>query len=347
MEEKKITYVEEGRDLVPGQGESEIPIITIESNGPKEHESEESAEKTDLSPAKQKKNTTNKFTIYFTIISIVILAILLFLNVFKNTINNYQEQKELGYSISVFPNENIQKLKQETSTFNQQRATYSYKRQAIAKPKIIKTTDIIANVEMNFYALQNLRAEITYKEPDTTDNNIYLYSRCADYHTDFSPCGSIVVNGKITEKPIGKRYGYCAMLQNNIIIGVSKQETIRDYIAQEGGHFFRQFVLISNGEVPKEFYLHGKVERRALARTIDENNNEQLIYVETVHKETLRDFANALRDYGFKDAIYITGGKSYSYYRSIDGKLHDVGDKTIQPHKNTDKVPWLVFKAYN
>ena len=49
------------------------------------------------------------------------------------------------------------------------------------------------------------------------------------------------------------------------------------------------------------FYLHGKVERRAIGRISD-----QLYFIATRHKETLWGFADALREYGFIDAIYIS-----------------------------------------
>ena len=69
-------------------------------------------------------------------------------------------------------------------------------------------------------------------------------------------------------------------------------------------------------------------------------------YIETRHPETLWDFADALREYGFADAIYITGGKCHSFYRTPDGKPHNIGDDTQHPHKKYQEiVPWIIFKA--
>ena len=53
-------------------------------------------------------------------------------------------------------------------------------------------------------------------------------------------------------------------------------------------------------------FLHGKVERRAIGRI-----DNQLKYIATRHKETLWDFADALREYGFIDAIY------FSFHQSL------------------------------
>ena len=102
----------------------------------------------------------------------------------------------------------------------------------------------------------------------------------------------------------------------------------------------RQFILVSDGAIPSRFFLHGKVESRAIGRIGD-----QLYFIATRHKETLWDFADALREYGFIDAIYITGGTDHCYCRNKAGNRHDIGDTSDYPHtKWKGIVPWLVFK---
>ena len=65
-----------------------------------------------------------------------------------------------------------------------------------------------------------------------------------------------------------------------------------------------------------------------------------------VRFSTAVSIADALREYGFADAIYITGGKCHSFYRTPDGKPHNIGDDTQHPHKKYHKiVPWIIFKA--
>ena len=103
---------------------------------------------------------------------------------------------------------------------------------------------------------------------------------------------------------------------------------------------FRQFILVSNGVIPSRFFLHGKVERRAIGRIGD-----QLYYIATRHKETLWDFADALREFGFPDAIYITGGTDYCFYRDKAGIRHDIGNADDYPHtKWQGIIPWLVYR---
>ena len=229
----------------------------------------------------------------------------------------------IGVSVSVTPEQNIEKLqkpaKQET-------------------PEVVMTSDSILGVAMDFYAIHGLKASIEFEEPDTADTSVYLYCRSVDHKADSTYIGTLVVNGEERQSDT-HRLGYMAMLGGNSVIGISRSEKVKDYVQEHGGSFFRQFILVSNGDIPGRFFLHGKVERRAIGRIDD-----QLYFIATRHKETLWDFADALREYGFIDAIYITGGADYCFYRDKDGFRHDIGDKSDYPHsKWKGIIPWLVF----
>ena len=230
----------------------------------------------------------------------------------------------IGVSVSVTPEQNIEKLqkpaKQET-------------------PEVVMTSDSILGVAMDFYAIHGLKASIQFEEPDTADTSVYLYCRSVDHKADSTYIGTLVVNGEERQSDT-HRLGYMAMLGGNSVIGISRSEKVKDYVQEHGGSFFRQFILVSNGDIPGRFFLHGKVERRAIGRIDD-----QLYFIATRHKETLWDFADALREYGFIDAIYITGGADYVFYRDKDGVRHDIGDKSDYPHtKWKGIIPWLVFR---
>jgi hypothetical protein len=230
----------------------------------------------------------------------------------------------IGISISVTPKQNIEILqrpvKQET-------------------PEIVMTGDSILGVAMDFYAIHGLKASIEFEEPDTADTSVYLYCRSADYTSDGNYLGSLVAEG-IDKQTDHSRLGYMAMADGRMVIGISRSDKVKDYVLERGGSFFRQFILVSNGVIPARFYLHGKVERRAIGRIGD-----RLYFIATRHKETLWDFADALREYGFIDAIYITGGADYVFFRSKDGVKHDVGNPAGYPQEKwKDIIPWLVFR---
>ena len=230
----------------------------------------------------------------------------------------------IGVSVSVSPDQNIEKLQQPVKH---------------EMPEVVLTSDSILGVAIDFYAIHGLKANIEFEEPDTADTSVYLYCRSADHKADGTYLGSLVVDGDVRQSDT-HRLGYMAMVGGNSVIGISRSEKVKDFVQEHGGSFFRQFILVSDGTIPGRFFLHGKVERRAIGRIGD-----QLYYIATRNKETLWDFADALREYGFIDAIYITGGADYVYYRSKDGIRHDIGDSADYPQaKWKGIIPWLVFR---
>ena len=290
----------------------EVPIIIIERD--EQPQPQEVVTKAVAPSRKQKWLKRFLALVAIGCLMVAILAGYYFWNYYYN----------IGVSVSVTPEQNIEKLqkpaKQET-------------------PEVVMTSDSILGVAMDFYAIHGLKASIEFEEPDTADTSVYLYCRSVDHKADSTYIGTLVVNGEERQSDT-HRLGYMAMLGDNSVIGISRSEKVKDYVQEHGGSFFRQFILVSNGDIPGRFFLHGKVERRAIGRIDD-----QLYFIATRHKETLWDFADALREYGFIDAIYITGGADYVFYRDKDGFRHDIGDKSDYPHtKWKGIIPWLVFR---
>ncbi len=230
----------------------------------------------------------------------------------------------IGVPVSTTPADNIKKLQMQP---------------AEETAEVVLSSDSILGVSIDFYALHGLRAGIEFQEPDTADTSVFLYCRSADHQADGKYIGSLVVDGDERQSDCS-RLGYMGMVDNRMVIGISRSEKVKDYCQENGGSFFRQFILVSNGVIPQRFFLHGKVERRAIGR-----KDNTLYFITTRHKETLWDFADALREYGFIDAIYITGGTDFCYYRDKAGNRHDIGDTSDYPHtKWKEIVPWLEYR---
>lgn len=206
-------------------------------------------------------------------------------------------------------------------------------------------TDSILGVAMDFYSLQGLKASLEEELPDTADKSLVLFMRSSDYHPDGATIGTLVAAGKRkVAKERKSRAAYMAISNDGKpVIGVSLSDRMADYATKTGGSFFRQYLLLSDATLPTEFYLHGKVERAAIARM----NDCSLHYVVTHNKESMYDFADALREYGFVDAIYLTGGKGYTFYRDVEGKAHVPEETKEKYHKYPDRhlpAPLLVFR---
>lgn len=309
MKDKPVIVIEEKPDIVVGQVACETPVITIENDG-------------GAMVSKPAKPKHRRWLSVLLVAAIVVSTCVMLIG----GILVYKYYFDFGVPVGISPEENITKLERASAHDGAEGVTV--------------TGDSILGVAMNFYRLRNLKAEITLSQPDTTDTSIVLCTRSSDYTVSGQYLGSLVVDGRVLQTD-RSRAGYCGMANGNVVIGVSRSEKVKDYCAGRGGAFFRQFVLVSDGVLPTRFVLHGKVERRALARMADDS----IYMVETRHKETLWDFADAMREYGFVDAIYITGGSSRSWYRSADGTCHDIGTAYESiPNGVKIPVPWLVFK---
>ena len=291
----------------------EKPVITIEDD--------DAEEKPAVAPQKHR-----KFRAFAKYAAIVVSIALLVLACYKaKSLYNYYHN--IGVSVSVTPKGNIGKL-------------------AVTRPQgdgesaIQLTSDSILGVALNVYALQNVRAEMTLVEPDTADHSVLMYVRTADYTASGKYLGSLVINGEELRSDVS-RLGYCAISGGNMVIGVSRYDDVKDYVINQGGSYFRQFILVSDGMLPSRFRLHGKVERKALARTA----TDRICIVETRHPETLWDFADALREYGFVDAIYLTGGNEVGFYRNPDGSaVCGTRAAEYRDYSLYNVTPWLVLR---
>lgn len=240
---------------------------------------------------------------------------------------------EEEYPVSVAVNENIAKLAEPYSAW--------------AEGSVL-TSDSVLGIGLDIYTLRGLRASIEYDYPDMEDSTIVIFMRSVDYRPDFSLMGTMVVDGELMADNDGETDGlrpaYIAISpQGRAVLGVDFDGEMSSHIEKIGGSFFRQQLLLSNGVKPQTFQLHGKVERAAIGRTFD----DELFYVITNDKATMSDFADALKNYGFIDAIYITGGNIWNSYRDEEGVFHpgkyQIG-KADKYNARKERIPLLVFR---
>ena len=206
-------------------------------------------------------------------------------------------------------------------------------------------TDSLLGVTMDMYPLDGLCASLEREFPDTADRTLVMFMRSADYHPDGRSLGPVVVDGVGSDsKTTDSRDGYVAVSPSGrTVIGISSKDDVEEWARENNSDFFRQMVLLDDGELPRDFILRGKVERGAIASTVEGN----LYYVVTKNKESMYDFADALREYGFVDAVYMTGGNAYSFYRDADGNSHANSATLDKIRKYDSKAlaqPLLVFR---
>lgn len=202
----------------------------------------------------------------------------------------------------------------------------------VGAPGIHFNTASSMGVPLKIYEIEGLYAHFADTVPDYSDSSIFLITRSADYRVENDRriiIGDFIQEGKTLSKSTW-RAGFMAINGGKAQIGISRNGKVRRFVQKHGGSFFRQLAIVSAGtRCDEQFILKGKVSRCAYAR--DESG--RLCFVETVNPETLYGFADALIEYGFIDAVYVTGGTQPElFYRDSCGTAHGryTDDK---PHK--------------
>lgn len=194
------------------------------------------------------------------------------------------------------------------------------------------STDTYLGVDLKFYKISGLKAEMRDSFPSLDDKEVYLVTRSSDYRIDGNKnkiIGDYVIGGNLIAKS-NWRAGYFAIMNGNVEIGIGRRPDMRTFLLENKGSMFRQFALVSAGvKCVSQYVLKGKVERCAYVRM----PNNELYFIETVNPETLYGFSDALIEFGAVDAIYITGGSQKElFYRDTCGERHGdyIDDKAHQ-----------------
>ena len=193
---------------------------------------------------------------------------------------------------------------------------------------VTMTVDSLYGVSMKLYELHGLTPTLSRTAPSDSDSTVCLVTHGWDFYWDenheYKYIGDFVYQGKEYANGHSKA-GFVAIVGDKWQIGIGQDDSIKEYVKAHNGSMLRQFALVSAGQICEEqFALKGKVTRCALARKA---GSTTICYVETIHKESLYDFAQALADYGFTDAIYLTGGNNgNTFYRTPTDSICGVAD---------------------
>ena len=263
--------------------------------------------------------TTSKKSYWKWIIAIVtflVVSLLLFLFLPKKTVNE--------------DSSDIVKLKEDVNRIVNDSILYR------EESAVNVSVDSINDVPLIIYSLVNLRAELSFDLPNKNDSTFFLVTQAADVRKDNKEIlGDYVFKGK--QLSTGKRKtGYCAIIDGNVSIGISLNDEVKDYCIANNGYFFRQYALVIDGEI-QENKLKGKAMRRALAK-----QGEDLYIIESVNRESLYDFSEALADLGISDAVYLVGGDAYMLYRNSENEqLYEHGDNN---KFNYSTINYIIFR---
>ena len=206
--------------------------------------------------------------------------------------------------------------------------------QAAAATVLVSDTTI-NDVQLRLLFPVNAVPELRIGIPDTTDPSLLMALQAADIRADNGlMVGAFVLKGELMSRGMSKK-GFCAILGDEIHIGMAESTPLFEESIEKEGGFFRQYPLVCDGKMV-ENKPKGKAVRHALCEI-----DGQVAVVSSLSNESLHDFAQALEDMGVQQAIYLTGADSYGFCRPKDRPFTSWGDVTLAAsYGNVNFIVW-------
>ena len=171
------------------------------------------------------------------------------------------------------------------------------------------------------------------------DTTVIYAAQAADVRADNGGIvGAFVLKGEPKAWGLSKK-GYCASINGQVTIGVADNSPLFEQATEEGGYFFRQYPLVSNGEI-----VENELKGKSIRRGICERQGE-IFMVETGTTESFHDFSQALVDLHVNQAVYLVGSSAYGWAVDKAGIIHEFGDDNYytgrrKMPKNTSYIVW-------
>lgn len=202
----------------------------------------------------------------------------------------------------------------------------------------IKDT-VINDIPIRIYIPHNAELSLHIGRMNQNDTTVIYVAQAADVRADNGGIvGAFVLKGEPKAWGLSKK-GYCASINGQVTIGVADNSPLFEQATEEGGYFFRQYPLVSNGEI-----VENELKGKSIRRGICERQGE-IFMVETGTTESFHDFSQALVDLHVNQAVYLVGSSAYGWAVDKAGIIHEFGDDNYytgrrKMPKNTSYIVW-------
>lgn len=145
--------------------------------------------------------------------------------------------------------------------------------------------------------------------------------------------GAYVLQGELLSRGQSKA-GFCAIINDELTVGVSDATPYLEKAIENDGDFFRQYPLVVAGQM-----VENKLKLSSLRRALAEWNGETVV-VMSRNRMTLNQFAETLVDLGVTNAIYLIGSASYGFAKDENGDRIIFGQKKKNPAEKSNYIVW-------
>lgn len=199
---------------------------------------------------------------------------------------------------------------------------------------------LINDIQLKLYIPHDAELTLQLDPINKQDTSIVFVAQAADVRADNGDIvGAFVLKGEPLSWGLSKK-GYCASINGKIYIGYAESTPLFETATEQGGYFFRQYPLVSNGKL-----IENKPKGKAIRRAICDRNGEVFI-VESHARESFHDFAQALVDLGVNQAIYIVGSSAYGWAIDENRERHEFGIEEIDERLENGIKPKINYMVW-
>lgn len=207
-------------------------------------------------------------------------------------------------------------------------------------PGYVEFRDTLINdIPLRLFIPHNADMSLHIGKMDYGDTTVVYAAQAADVRADNGGIvGAFVLKGEPLAWGLSKK-GYCASINGVVSVGVADNSPLFEQATEQGGYFFRQYPLVSDGVI-----VENEPKGKSIRRGICDRRGE-IFMVETGSAESFHDFSQALVDLGVDQAVYLVGSSAYGWAVNESGDVYEFGDRNYyggrrkQP-KNTSYIVW-------
>lgn len=207
-------------------------------------------------------------------------------------------------------------------------------------PGFVEFKDTLINdIPLRLFIPHNADMSLHIGKMDYSDTTVVYAAQAADVRADNGGIvGAFVLKGEPLAWGLSKK-GYCASINGVVSVGVADNSPLFEQATEQGGYFFRQYPLVSDGVI-----VENEPKGKSIRRGVCDRRGE-IFMVETGSAESFHDFSQALVDLGVDQAVYLVGSSAYGWAVNEAGEVYEFGDKNYyggrrkQP-KNTSYIVW-------
>ncbi len=208
-------------------------------------------------------------------------------------------------------------------------------------PHIELIERVINDIPLTIYIPHNAEMTLHLGPINNQDCSIIFAAQAADIRADNGKIvGAFVLKGEPKSWGLSKK-GYVASINGKVTIGVAENTPLFEEATEKEGYFFRQYPLVSNGQL-----IDNEPKGKSIRRAICDRGGE-IFMVASQTTESFHDFAQALVDLGVNQAVYLVGSAAYGWATNEKGERHEFGDENYYRSRNQQipkNISYIVWR---